>query len=88
MIKNALDSVVLTHLCKVTAFALKHEDEFVKMVERKTRCSGEYTLRTNEKELSKGQACLNEIDRIINHLYKDKVVGYLSSERFAKCSTA
>ncbi len=82
--RDDLDTVVLTHLRKVTAFAQKHEDEFVKMVERKTRRSGEDALRKNEKELSEGQARLNEIDRIINRLYEDKVVGDLSQERFAK----
>ncbi len=82
--RDDLDTVVLTHLRKVTAFAQKHEDEFVKMVERKTRRSGEDALRKNEKELAEGQARLNEIDRIINRLYEDKVVGDLSAERFAK----
>ena len=82
--RDDLDTVVLTHLRTVTAFAQKHEDEFVKMVERKTRRSGDDTLRKNEKELSDGQARLNEIDRIINRLYEDKVSGNLSSERFAK----
>jgi putative transposase len=82
--RDDLDTVVFTHLRKVTAFAQKHEDEFVKMVERKTRRSGEDTLRKNEKELFDGQARLNEIDRIINRLYEDKVVGDLSQERFAK----
>ncbi|MDD2542204.1 MAG: recombinase family protein [Desulfuromonadaceae bacterium] len=82
--RDDLDTVVLTNLRKVTAFAQKHEDEFVKMVERKTRRSGEDTLRKNEKELSEGQARLNEIDRIINRLYEDKVTGELSTERFAR----
>lgn len=75
---------MLTHLCTVTAFPQKHEDEFVKMVERKTRRSGEDTTRKNEKELSDGQSRLNEFDRIINRMYEDKVVGDLSQERFAK----
>jgi site-specific DNA recombinase len=52
--------------------------------ERKTRCSGEDAVRKNEKELAEGQNRLNEIDRIINRLYEDKVTGDLSSERFVK----
>lgn len=82
--RDDLDSVVLAKLRKVTAFAKAHEDEFVKMVEQKTRRSGEDTLRKNEKELADAQNRLNEIDRIINRLYEDKVVGELSAERFAK----
>jgi hypothetical protein len=76
--------VVLAKLRTVTAFAKEHEDEFVKMVERKTRRSGEDTLRKNEKELAEAQNRLNEIDRIINRLYEDKVIGDLSAERFSK----
>jgi hypothetical protein len=49
--------------------------------------SGEDTLRKNETELSDAQTRLNEIDRIINRLYEDKVIGELSAERFATMLT-
>lgn len=78
--RDDLDAVVLANLRKVTAFAKEHEAEFVKMVERKTKRSSEDMLRTNEKELAEVQNRLNEIDRIINRLYEDKVVGDLSEE--------
>lgn len=81
--RDDLEAVVLTQLRKVTAFARAHEDDFVKMVERKTRRNGEDTLRKNEKELAGVQGRLGEIDRIISRLYEDKVVGELSAERFA-----
>ena len=81
--RSDLESVVLTQLRGVTAYARKHEAEFVKMVERKTKRSGEDTLRKNEKELSEAMNRLAEIDRIINRLYEDKLVGELSAERFA-----
>ena len=82
--RDDLDAMVLAHLRKVTAFAKTHEDEFIKMVERKTKRSGEDALRKNEKELAEGLNRLNEIDRIINRLYEDKVGGELSSERFIR----
>jgi len=81
--RDDLEAVVLAQLRKITAFAKSHEDQFVKMVERKTRRNGEDVLRKNEKELAEGQHRLNEIDQIINRLYEDKVVGDLSAERFA-----
>lgn len=81
--RDDLEAVVLTQLRKVTAFARAHEDDFVKMVERKTRRNGEDTLRKNEKELVGVQSRLGEIDKIISRLYEDKVVGELSAERFA-----
>ncbi len=82
--RSDLEAVVLADLRRVTAFAKKHEAEFVKMVERKSRRTGEDSFRKNEKELAEGQNRLNEIDRIINRLYEDKVTGELSAERFAK----
>lgn len=82
--RSDLEAVVLADLRRVTAFAKNHEAEFVKMVERKSKRTGEDTLRKNEKELTEAQNRLNEIDRIINRLYEDKVIGELSAERFAK----
>ncbi len=79
-----LETLVLARLQKVTAYAKEHEDEFVKMVERKSLRRGVDMLRKNERELFEAQNRLEEIDRIINRLYEDKVVGDLSSERFAK----
>ena len=82
--RDDLEAVVLAQLRKITAFAKAHEDQFVKMLERKTKRNVGDALRKNEKELAEGQNRLNEIDRIINRLYEDKVVGDLSAERFAK----
>ncbi len=78
-----METAVLSDIRRVTAFAKSREEEFVAMVERMSKRSGEDTLRKNEKELSDAQTRLNEIDRIINRLYEDKVVGELSAERFA-----
>jgi hypothetical protein len=76
-------AIVIADIRRVTAFAKSREEEFVTMVERRSKRSGEDILRKNEKELSDAQTRLNEIDRIINRLYEDKVVGELSAERFS-----
>ena len=82
-----LESIVIADIRRVTAFAKSREEEFVKMLERKSKRVVEDTLRKNEKELSESQTRLNEIDRIINRLYEDKVIGELSAERFATMLT-
>jgi hypothetical protein len=82
-----LEAAVLADIRRVTAFAKSREEEFVAMVERMSKRSGEDTLRKNETELSDAQTRLNEIDRIINRLYEDKVIGELSAERFATMLT-
>jgi hypothetical protein len=82
--RDELEPAVLSQLRADCAFAREHEDEFVKMVERKTRRQGEDAVRQGEKEYAEAKARLEEIDRIINQLYEDKVSGSLSAERFSK----
>jgi hypothetical protein len=79
-----LEQAVLADLHRVTAFARNHEAEFVRLVERKNQRSSEDTVKKCERELNESQTRLNDIDRIINRLYEDKVSGELSAERFAK----
>ena len=68
---------------KDCAFAREHEDDFVKMVEKKTRRQGEDAVREGEKEYAEAKKRIEEIDQIINQLYEDKVSGGLSAERFS-----
>lgn len=49
----------------------------MKMVEKKTRRQGEDAVRQGEKEYAEAKARLEEIDRIINQLYEDKVSGHI-----------
>ena len=82
--RDELESTVLARLRDDCAFARENEDEFVKMVERKTRKNGEDAVRQCEKEYAGAKTRLEEIDRIINQLYEDKVSGQLTGERFSK----
>ena len=54
------------------------------MVERKTRRQGEDAVRNGEKEYNEARARIDEIDRVINQLYEDRVANRLSPERFAR----
>ena len=82
--RDELEPVVLAQLRADCAFAREHEDEFVKMVEKKTRRQGEDAVKKGEKEYAEAKKRIDEIDQIINRLYEDKVSGGLSAERFAK----
>ena len=79
-----LEPAVLAQLQADCALAKEHEDEFVKLLERKTKRRGEDAVRKGEKEYAEAKNRLEEIDRIINRLYEDKVAGELSAERFSK----
>ena len=82
--RDELEPAVLSQLRADCAFAREHEDEFVRLVEKKTRRQGEDAVRQGEKEYAEAKRRIEEIDQIINRLYEDKVSGGLSTERFAK----
>ena len=81
--RDELEPVVLAQLRKDCAFAREHEDDFLKMVEKKTRQQGEDAFRQGEREYGEAKSRIEEIDQIINQLYEDKVSGGLSAERFS-----
>ena len=82
--RDELEPAVLAQLRADCAFAREHEDEFVKMVEKKTRRQGDDAIRQGERDYADAKKRIEEIDQIINRLYEDKVSGGLSAERFAK----
>ena len=82
--RDELEPAVLAQLRADCAYAKEHEAEFVKMVEKKTRRQGDAALKKGEKEYAEARSRIDEIDRIINQLYEDKVSGGLSAERFSR----
>ena len=80
----ALEQLVLEDLRRVTAFAKEREAEFAALVEGQMRRAEESALKEAQAEYSRATARADEIDRIINGLYEDKVRGLLPAERFAK----
>ena len=81
--RDELEPAVLAQLRKDCAFAREHEDDFLRMVEKKTRQQGEDAFRQGEREYGEAKSRIEEIDQIINQLYEDKVSGGLSAERFS-----
>lgn len=82
--RNVVEEAVLKNLQAITSEARDHEEEFIKALLQKNKNSGKENLRRLQKEQSDGQNRLDEIDRIINQLYEDKVTGELSAERFSR----
>ena len=85
--RDELEPAILSQLRADCAFAREHEDEFVRMVEKKTRRQGEDMVRQGEKDYAEAKRRIEEIDQIINQLYEDKVSGGLSAERFSRMLT-
>ena len=82
--RDELDPAVLAQLQRDCAFAVEHEPEFIRKVEKATRLNGKDSIRQHEKDYAEAKSRIAEIDQIINQLYEDRVSGGLSVERFSK----
>ena len=82
--RDELEPAVLAQLRADCAYAKEHEADCVKMVEKKTRRQGDDAVKKAEKEYAEARSRIDEIDRIINQLYEDKVSGRLSADRFSR----
>ena len=58
--------------------------ETIEKIKKKANSCGKENLRKLQKEQADGQKRLEDIDRIINQLYEDKVAGELSADRFKR----
>lgn len=87
-IRNVVvEELLLDGIKQITAFATKHESEFVQMVTKKTQAELNRSLRDSKKELELAQARITKLDIIIQRLYEDNIEGKISDERFTKMST-
>lgn len=81
-----LEQVVLGEIKRLTKFASRYEDDFVKAVMGSTQERTELDRKLLRKELSALQARDKELDGLFERIYEDNVSGKLSDERFAKMS--
>jgi len=81
-----LEQVVLGEIKRLTKFASRYEDDFVKAVMGSTQQNVALDRRLKEKELAALQARDEELDGLFERIYEDNVSGKLSDDRFAKMS--
>ena len=81
-----LEQVVLGEIKRLTKFASRYEDDFVKAVMGSTQERTELDRKLLKKELSVLQARDKELDGLFERIYEDNVSGKLSDERFSKMS--
>lgn len=68
------------------AFAKKRESEFIRMVTNNSEKELAKELRLSQKEYEQARVRISAIDKIIQKLYEDKVLGNLPEQRFHKMS--
>ena len=81
-----LEQVVLGEIKRLTKFASRYEDDFVKAVMGSTQQNVALDRRLKEKELAALQVRDEELDGLFERIYEDNVSGKLSDDRFAKMS--
>lgn len=81
-----LEEVLLKEIRRLTKFASRYENEFVKMVMGHFQNAVNAQRQGQQKELNKLLARDRELDSLFNRMYEDNVSGKIDDERFARMS--
>jgi len=81
-----LEQVVLAEIRRLTRFACKYENEFVKVVSELSKDALNSKINSCESEMKSLLARDRELDKIFERLYEDNLSGKITDERFKKMS--
>ncbi len=83
-----LEEVVLAEIRRLTRFACKYEQEFVRVVSEFSKNALHSQINAYQSEYKTLTARDKELDRIFERLYEDNLSGKISDERFKKMSAS
>ena len=83
---DLLTAGVTANLQKITAYAAKHEKQFMKLLIEQNEDGGKRRNAARKKELGAAEKRIAELSAIFKRLYEDSVTGRISDERFAELS--
>jgi DNA invertase Pin-like site-specific DNA recombinase len=83
---DLLTAGVTDNLRKVTAYAEKHEKQFMKLLIEQNEDGGKRRNAARKKELEAAEKRISELSAIFKRLYEDSVSGKISDERFMELS--
>jgi len=83
---DLLTAGVTANLSKITAYAAKHEKQFMKLLIEQNEDGGKRRNAARKKELDAAEKRIAELSAIFKRLYEDSVTGRISDERFAELS--
>ena len=81
-----LEQVVLKEVHRLTEFASRYEDEFMRSIIGNTMQTAENEQSNKKRELGSLTARDNELDSLFERIYEDNINGKLSDERYARMS--
>lgn len=81
-----LEQVVLAEIRRLTRFACRYEDEFVKVVSEFSKQAMQSQIDAYQSEVRTLMSRDKELDRIFERLYEDNISGKITDERFQRMS--
>ena len=86
--KSALTEIVSDKLRQTIQEAHFDQDAFLNKLEQQSQAQFSKDNKRQRQQLQKDEHRFNEVDRIIQQLYEDNLLGKISDERFVKLSQA
>lgn len=84
---DLLTAGVTANLKKITAYAAKHEKQFMKLLVQQNEDGGKRRNAAKKRELEAAEKRIGELSAIFKRLYEDSVAGRITDERFSELST-
>ncbi len=84
---EAIEEIVLSYIKRVSDFVLDHEHEFIDIAIIHSQQLSKKEVAKKTKEVSDAESRIKVLDKIIQSLYEDKVLGRITEERFETLST-
>ena len=81
-----LEQVVLAEIRRLTRFACKYEEQFVRVVSDFSKQAMQSQIDAHQSEVRSLMARDKELDRIFERLYEDNLSGKITDERFQRMS--
>jgi len=79
-----LEKIMFAETKRLTQFASRHEEEFLKLMLDYSKQSTEAGCGSLQQELAELRAKDRELDGLFEQIYKDNLSGKLSDDRFAR----
>ena len=83
---DLLTAGVTANLKKITAYAAKHEKQFMKLLIEQNEDGGKRRNAAKKRELETAEKRIGELSAIFKRLYEDSVAGRITDERFSALS--
>ena len=83
---DLLTAGVTANLKKITAYAAKHEKQFMKLLVQQNEDGGKRRNAAKKRELEAAEKRIWELSAIFKRLYEDSVAGRITDERFSALS--